>query len=178
MCWLTHRTASQSQCLRETATQFITIGASPGIRAPLAQWLERWSYEPQVAGSSPAGSIFSGVALTSLCQDPPTHHRTAKHQHIHTGTHTHIASPIPTRCGARTGSPRNRRCGLCSRTGYTSSDRGDVGARWLAPHLTMRVAFARRLKNCRARRCGARVQTNNQMDFLCWAFVNTDVIRA
>ena len=36
--------------------------ASDGLvqaKAPLAQWLERWSYEPQVAGSSPAGSTFS-----------------------------------------------------------------------------------------------------------------------
>ena len=33
------------------------------VLAPLAQWLERWSYEPEVVGSSPTGSTH------------PMHHR-------------------------------------------------------------------------------------------------------
>ena len=34
--------------------------------APLAQWLERWSYEPQVVGSSPTGSTWRSLGHLEL----------------------------------------------------------------------------------------------------------------
>ena len=43
------------------AAGFCFFHELPAVTArgvPLAQWLERWSYEPKVAGSSPAWNIF------------------------------------------------------------------------------------------------------------------------
>ena len=39
-------------------------GASfaPACRVPLAQWLERWSYEPTVAGLIPQGTMLCRMA--------------------------------------------------------------------------------------------------------------------
>jgi hypothetical protein len=39
------------------------LGATIGTRAPLTQSVEYWSYEPKVAGSSPAWSSGALVAL-------------------------------------------------------------------------------------------------------------------
>ena len=43
----------------------------PKAEAPLAQWFERWSYEPQVVGSNPTWSIgFLGELGQLLCVCP------------------------------------------------------------------------------------------------------------
>ena len=45
------------QSLRDYSNAKLT--SKQNIQAvPLAQWLERWSYEPKVAGSSPAWDIL------------------------------------------------------------------------------------------------------------------------
>jgi hypothetical protein len=41
------------------------------VIAPLAQWLERWSYEPEVLGSNPRWGIFFMIGYsTPLCSFP------------------------------------------------------------------------------------------------------------
>ena len=37
-------------------------------RAPLAQWLEQWSYEPYVVGSSPTGSMRAARVVHEHCE--------------------------------------------------------------------------------------------------------------
>jgi hypothetical protein len=42
----------------------------PVYRGPVAQWLERWSYEPQVVGSMPTrtmGILTDAVSPSMIC---------------------------------------------------------------------------------------------------------------
>ena len=43
----------------QTRTWRLGLGVTQPV--PLAQWLERWSYEPKVAGSSPAWNILQSL---------------------------------------------------------------------------------------------------------------------
>ena len=41
--------------------------------APLAQWIARWTSNPKVAGSSPAGGGFGLRALATTGEEPEEH---------------------------------------------------------------------------------------------------------
>ena len=49
------------------STVYVRVGSNPtpSTSDPIAQWLERWSYEPKVVGSSPTGSICSRSVVVS-----------------------------------------------------------------------------------------------------------------
>ena len=58
--------ADQTRALAQPIERSAAIIA---VRAPVAQWIERWVPDPKVAGSSPVGraTTFSGSARANPC---------------------------------------------------------------------------------------------------------------
>ena len=64
------------------SVQHNSVHASEGCTALLAQWLERWSYEPAVAGSNPAGSSIRRTYGNTVSVHLPLEKRGAREQRI------------------------------------------------------------------------------------------------